>query len=84
VYGLLALADPHTRSIPWRWRHMTLWAGLRGGLAVALALSVRDFPGVDPAVSVLAYGMVVLSLVVQGGLLLPVAGLLKLRAGATD
>jgi monovalent cation:H+ antiporter, CPA1 family len=83
VYGLLAVADPRARSIPWRWRHMTLWGGLRGGLAVALALSVRNHPGVASSVSVLAYGMVVLSLVVQGGLLLPVADLLRLRGRAT-
>jgi len=79
VYGLLGLADPRGRSIPWRWRHMTLWGGLRGALSIALALSVAAYPGVNPNVSVLAYGMVVLSLVVQGGLLLPVADLLRLR-----
>jgi len=33
---------------------------------------------------VIAYGMVVLSLIVQGGLLLPVADLLRLRARALD
>lgn len=79
VYGLLGLADPHGRSIPWRWRHMTLWGGLRGALSVALALSVVGHPGVDPQVAVLAYGMVVLSLVVQGGLMVPVADVLGLR-----
>lgn len=80
VYGLLALADPRATSIPWRWRHLALWGGLRGALSVALALSVVGRPGVDPRVSVLAYGMVVLSLVVQGGLLVPVADVLGLRA----
>ncbi|HKW58732.1 MAG TPA: sodium:proton antiporter [Candidatus Dormibacteraeota bacterium] len=84
VYGLLAMADPRGRSIPWRWRHMIQWGGLRGGLAVALALSVRNHPGVDPSVSVLAYGMVVFSLVVQGGLLLPVAAALRLRGRRLD
>ena len=69
VYGLLAIADPRAISIPWRWRHMTLWGGLRGALSVALALSVAAQPAVNPSVSLLAYGMVVVSLVVQGGLL---------------
>jgi NhaP-type Na+/H+ and K+/H+ antiporter len=46
---------------------------------VALALSVAGLPQVNPQVSVVAYGIVVLSLLVQGGLLLPVAGLLGLR-----
>ncbi|HSS60234.1 MAG TPA: sodium:proton antiporter [Candidatus Limnocylindrales bacterium] len=80
VYALLAAVDPRARSIPWSWRHMTLWGGLRGALSVALALSVAAYPQVDPRVSAIAYGMVVLSLVVQGGLLLPVADLLRLRA----
>ena len=80
VYGLLGLADVRGSSIPWSWRHMTFWGGLRGALSVALALSVAAYPQVNPQVSVIAYGMVVLSLVVQGGLLLPVADLLRLRA----
>ena len=79
VYGLLGLSDVGGRSIPWSWRHMTFWGGMRGALSVALALSVADHPGVNPEVSVIAYGMVVLSLLVQGGLLLPVADLLGLR-----
>ena len=79
VYALLGVADFRGSSIPWSWRHMTFWGGMRGALSVALALSVATFPGIDPKVSVLAYGMVVLSLLVQGGLLLPVAELLKLR-----
>lgn len=84
VYGLLAAVDPRAKRIPWPWRHMTLWGGLRGALAVALALSVATYTAVPADVSVIAYGMVVLSLVIQGGLLLPVAGLLRLRGSAVD
>lgn len=79
VYSLLGLTDLRGDSIPWSWRHMTFWGGMRGALSIALALSVANYPGVNPQVSVLAYGMVVLSLIVQGGLLLPVADLLGLR-----
>src|SRR5712691_1778943 len=82
VYGLLGLVDPRGASIPWTWRHMTLWGGLRGALSVALALSVAAYPQVNSNVSVLAYAMVVLSLIIQGGLLLPVADLLRLRERA--
>ena len=84
VYGLLGLADLRGSSIPWTWRHMTVWGGLRGALSVALALSVAASPAVNPNVSVIAYGIVVLSLIVQGGLLLPVADLLHLRGPAVD
>ena len=79
VYLLLGLAGLRGQSIPWSWRHMTFWGGMRGALSVALALSVAGTPQVDPNLSVIAYGIVVLSLLVQGGLLLPVAALLGLN-----
>ncbi len=82
VYGLLGLADFRGASIPWAWRHVTFWAGLRGALPVALALSVAGVSGVDSRVSVIAYGVVLLSLLVQGGLFAPVIRLLKLEAAA--
>jgi CPA1 family monovalent cation:H+ antiporter len=72
VYGLLSLAARRGPSIPWRWRHVTFWAGLRGALSVALALSVAGLAGVDSRLSVVAYGVVLLSLLVQGALLAPV------------
>lgn len=76
VYLLLGVSDIRGQRIPWSWRHMTFWGGMRGALSVALALSVATYPGVDSRVSTIAYGMVVLSLFIQGGLLLPVARLL--------
>jgi CPA1 family monovalent cation:H+ antiporter len=82
VYALLGLAGLRGQSIPWRWRHMTFWGGIRGALSVALALSVASSPEVDRNVSVVAYGIVVLSLLIQGGLLLPVASFLGLRPAA--
>ena len=79
VYGLLALAAYRGASIPWPWRHLTLWAGLRGALSVALALSVAGLSGVDSRVSVVAYGVVLLSLLVQGALLAPVTRGLRIE-----
>jgi monovalent cation:H+ antiporter, CPA1 family len=80
VYGLLALADFRGTLIPWAWRHVTFWAGLRGALPVALALSVSGLSGVDSRVSVVAYGVVLLSLLVQGGLFAPVMRALRVEA----
>jgi len=80
VYGLLALAALRGPSIQWRWRHVTFWAGLRGALSVALALSVAGLNGVDSRVSVVAYGVVLLSLLVQGTLLTPVMRGLRIEA----
>lgn len=73
VYLLLAVSDPRARTIPWSWRHLTFWGGLRGALSVALALAVAATPAVDARVSAVAYGVVVLSLLLQGGLFVPVA-----------
>jgi CPA1 family monovalent cation:H+ antiporter len=80
VYGLLALAASRGPSVPWRWRHVTFWAGVRGALSVALALSVAGLNGVDSRVSVVAYGVVLLSLLVQGALLTPVMRGLRIEA----
>jgi CPA1 family monovalent cation:H+ antiporter len=82
VYLLLALADPRAHRIPWRWRHLVLWGGIRGALGVALALAVAGRPEVDPRVSDVAYGMIILSLFVQGGTLQPIAGRLGLAGSA--
>jgi CPA1 family monovalent cation:H+ antiporter len=68
LLGLSALRPP---PIPWAWRHITFWAGLRGALSVALALSVAHVAGVDSRVSVVAFGVVLLSLLIQGALTAP-------------
>jgi monovalent cation:H+ antiporter, CPA1 family len=80
VYGLLALAAYRGPSIPWRWGHFTWWAGLRGALSVALALSVAGLNGIDRRVSVVAYGIVLLSLLVQGALMAPITRALHIEA----
>ena len=80
VYGLLALIDPRVAHIKWSWRLLTFWGGLRGALSVALALVVAETPGIDSRVSTVAYGMVVLSLLIQGGLISPLARALGLTA----
>jgi len=78
VYGLLAICDPRAAQIKWSWRVLTFWGGMRGALSVALALVVAATPGIDQRVSTVAYGMVVLSLLVQGGLMGPLAHALGL------
>jgi len=82
VYGLLGVAALRPPPIPWGWRHVTVWAGLRGALSVALALSVADIAGVDNRVALIAYGVVLLSLLVQGGLITPVTRVFKIETVA--
>jgi monovalent cation:H+ antiporter, CPA1 family len=82
VYALLGLAALRPPPIPWRWRHLTFFAGLRGALAVALALSVAGLKGVDSRVSLVAYGVVLLSLLVQGALMTPLMRGLRIEPDA--
>src|SRR4029077_1381612 len=58
VYTLLGLADIRGSTIPWRWRHMTFWGGMRGALSIALALSVAPYPGSNVQVSVIPVSLV--------------------------
>ncbi|PTX58896.1 sodium/proton antiporter (CPA1 family) [Melghirimyces profundicolus] len=54
------------RKLPRSWKHIFNWGGLRGSLSIALALSLpADFPGREE-VLVLAYSVVLFSLIVQG------------------
>ncbi|MEO8899630.1 MAG: cation:proton antiporter [Candidatus Dormibacter sp.] len=73
VYAILAAVDRRGRLIAWRQRPFVVWAGFRGALSVALALSVTGRPGIDAKVPILAYGVVVLSLLFQGSTIRPLA-----------
>jgi len=63
VYGLSFLSG----KIPWRWRHVLFWGGLRGAIALALALSLPEaMGGLRTTFTSLAFGVVLFSLVGQG------------------
>lgn len=83
VYSLLSLPGLFARRLPWSWSHLAVWGGIRGALGIALALAVTGRPGIDERVPAVAYGVVFLSLLVQGGLIHPIARWLRL-AGAPE
>ena len=72
IYGLSRLG----RDIPSSWRHVMFWGGLRGAIALALALSLpeAEFGELRTSLIVMTYGVVLFSLVVQG---MTMNGLLK-------
>jgi CPA1 family monovalent cation:H+ antiporter len=63
IYGLTQF----NRVIPRHWRHVLFWGGLRGAIALALALSIPgDFGPERQTLIEMTYGVVLFSLVVQG------------------
>jgi NhaP-type Na+/H+ or K+/H+ antiporter len=61
IYGLSRLSRP----IPSRWRHVLAWGGLRGAIALALALSL---PAREERQTIIAmtFGVVLFTLLAQG------------------
>jgi Na+:H+ antiporter len=83
VYGLLggtarllSSRDPGS-AVPIGWLHVLFWAGLRGAVAVAMALSLpEDFPQ-RQLLQEITFGIVLFTLVVQG----TSAGMVVARSG---
>lgn len=67
VVAAVSVSTRHTRErLPWRWAAVLTWGGLRGGLSMVLALSLPwSFPHRDVLIA-MTFGVVVLSIVVQG------------------
>jgi CPA1 family monovalent cation:H+ antiporter len=67
VYGLGAVSARLGTPIPMRWQHVLSWGGLRGAISLALALSLPAVLGAErEALRVMAYGVVLFTLLVQG------------------
>ena len=62
---------------------LMVWSGLRGAIAVALALSLTERSSAFDSVRALVYGVVLLSILVQGTTIGPLARLL-LKDGDPD
>lgn len=66
IYPLCALFARGPGSVSWRDQHVLWWGGLRGALALALALGVpQDFPQ-RQAIVTTAFAVVAFSVLVQG------------------
>jgi CPA1 family monovalent cation:H+ antiporter len=81
IYPFVAVSNLFAEKIPLKWQHVFVWGGLRGALALALALSLSgDFPYRDQILD-LTFGVVIFSIMVQGLTMKPLVRLLKLPAG---
>ncbi len=71
TYGLVGVGARVVRGrgggLPRGWLHVLFWSGLRGAVSVALALSLPvDFPQ-RTSVQAITFGIVLFTLIVQGG-----------------
>ena len=81
VYLLVPLSNRFAEKIPFRWQHVAVWGGLRGALALALALSRNSaFPYREQILN-LTFGVVIFSILVQGLTIKPLVKLLRLANG---
>jgi len=64
-----------------RWRQLLWWGGVRGALSVALALGAAERLGNRSTVPAIAYGIVAVSLLLQGTVVRPAVRLLRLGGG---
>lgn len=62
IYGLAWIG----RDIPLRWQHVLYWGGLRGAISLALALGLPTVLAGREQLQVMAFGVVVFTLLVQG------------------
>jgi Na+:H+ antiporter len=66
IFGASSLLSRTRERIPWAWRVILTWGGLRGGLPMVLVLSIpKDFPHQELLVS-MTFGVVILSILVHG------------------
>jgi CPA1 family monovalent cation:H+ antiporter len=62
----LVLGRGHRHGLPIAWLHILFWGGLRGAVAIAMALSLPvDFPRRD-LLQAITFGIVLFTLLVQG------------------
>jgi CPA1 family monovalent cation:H+ antiporter len=63
VYGLSWIGP----GVPWRYKHVTYWGGLRGAISLALAISLPVTLGSSrQEIQTMAFGVVLFTLLVQG------------------
>lgn len=74
VYGLSRLGP----RLPLRWQHVMYWGGLRGAISLALALSLPASLAHAEEIRLMAFGVVLFTLLVQGLTMSPLVKRLNL------
>jgi CPA1 family monovalent cation:H+ antiporter len=78
VYLVVPVSNRFMAKIPLRWQHVALWGGLRGALALALALSLEGaFPYREQILN-LTFGVVTFSILGQALTMRPLLRILRI------
>jgi CPA1 family monovalent cation:H+ antiporter len=81
VFATAGALSRTRERLPWRWALVTGFCGLRGALAMVLAMALPDsFPARELVVN-MTFGVVLLSIVLQGVAAGPLVSRLGLRTG---
>lgn len=78
VYLLALPLSRFSNPIPLKWQHLLFWGGLRGGVTLALALSLPNTIPERETLIVAAFSVVLFTLVVEGLTIKPLVQFLKL------
>jgi CPA1 family monovalent cation:H+ antiporter len=81
VYSLVPISNLFAMRIPFRWQHVAVWGGLRGALALALALSLDSTLPYRNQILDMTFGVVIFSILVQGLTMKPLLKMLKIADG---
>jgi CPA1 family monovalent cation:H+ antiporter len=66
VYGITGLTNLGREKVPWAYQHVLFWGGLRGAVSLALVLSLPAALGGRELLRVMAFGVVLFTLLAQG------------------
>ena len=84
VYGLVPITSLFQPRIPFRWQHVLVAGGIRGALALALALSLgRTFPYREQILA-MTFGVVAFTIVGQGLAIRPLLSILGMSRVRED
>lgn len=75
---------PTHLKIPYKWSIVLSWGGLRGALSMVLALSIPDTLWFKEIIVTLVFGVVLLSIFIQGLSMTPLMRLLKLISSVSE
>jgi CPA1 family monovalent cation:H+ antiporter len=79
VYGLSWISNRVAEPISANWQHVLTWGGLRGAICLALVLSLPATFGADAQLlQIMAFGVVLFTLLVQGTTMAPLIRRLKI------